>query len=129
MADSLANLQQLGSAAKKLGRQVLALGQNRLELFAVEVQEERERLLQALLLALAVAAFGLLASLTLTTAIVVLLWAYSPVLVLLLLTGLYGIAASVICRRLVLLMRDWQTLAATRDQLRKDRAGLEALVL
>lgn len=129
MADSLANLQLLGSAARKLGRQVLALGQNRLELIAVEVQEERERLLQALLLALAVAAFGLLASLTLTAAIVVLLWAYSPVLSLLLLTGLYGIAASMICRRLIILMRDWQTLAATRDQLRKDRASLEALVL
>lgn len=129
MADSLANLQQLGSAAKNLGRQVLTLGQNRLELLAVELQEERERFLQALLLALGVAAFGLLASLTLTAAIVVLFWAYSPVLILLLLTGLYGIAAAMICRQLVFLMRDWQTLSATRDQLRKDRASLEALVL
>jgi len=129
MADSSATFQQLGSAAKNLGRRVLTLGQNRLELFAVEVQEERERLLQALLLALGVAAFGLLASLTLTTAIVVLLWAYSPVVVLLLLTGLYGVAAALICRQLALLMRDWQTLSATRDQLRKDRASLEALVL
>lgn len=48
--------------------------ENRLELLAVEVQEERERLLHALLLALGVAAFGLLAGLTLTAAVAVVLW-------------------------------------------------------
>ena len=65
----------------------MTIGENRLELLAVEVQEERERLLHAFLLALGVAAFGLLAGLTLTAAIVVLLWAWSPVAVLLILTG------------------------------------------
>ena len=91
----------------------------------VEVQEERERLLHAILLALGVAAFGLLAGIALTAAIVVLLWAYSPVAVLLALTGLYGAAAVCLYRRLAGLLRDWQTLPATLDQLRKDRACLE----
>jgi uncharacterized membrane protein YqjE len=103
----------------------LTIGENRLELLTVEVQEERERLLHAFLLALGVAAFGLLASLTLTAAIVVLLWQYSPFAVLLTLTGLYGVAAVCLYRRLTLLLRDWQTLSATLDQLRKDRACLE----
>ncbi len=91
----------------------------------VDVQEERERLLHAILLALGVAALGLVATLTLTAAIAVLLWAYSPVAVLLILTGFYGGAAGVLCRQLAGLLRDWQTLPASLDQLRKDRACFE----
>ena len=91
----------------------------------VEVQEERERLLHAILLALSVAACGLLAAIALTAAIVVLLWHYSHVAVLLALTGLYGATAAFLYRRLAVLLRDWQNLPATLDQLRKDRACLE----
>jgi uncharacterized membrane protein YqjE len=106
----------------------LTIGENRLELLTVEVQEERERLLHAILLASGVAAFGLLAGLTLTAANVVLLWAYSPVAVLLTLTGLYGAAGVCLYRRLTGLLRDWQTLSASLDQLRKDRACLEKIL-
>lgn len=120
------NVGQFVEAWKRFARRLLSVGENRLELLMVEVQEERERLLRAILLALAVAAFGLLAAVTLTAAIVVLLWAVSPVAALLVLTGLYGAAAVVLYRRLTRLLRDWQNLPATRDQLRKDRACLEA---
>ena len=91
----------------------------------VEVQEERERLLRAILMALSVAALGLLAGGTLTGAIVVLLWDHSPAAALLVLTGLYGVTAAVLFRRLAGLLKDWQNLPATLDQLRKDRACLE----
>ena len=91
----------------------------------VEVQEERVRLLHAILLALGVAAFGLLAAIALTAALVVLLWPYSPSAVLLTLTGLYGVAAVCLYRRLTGLLRDWKTLSGTLDQLRKDRTCLE----
>ena len=91
----------------------------------VEVQEERERLLHAILLALCVAGFGLLTGVALTGAIVVLLWDLSRVAALLVLTGLYGTAAVWLYWRLTLLLRDWQNLPATLDQLRKDRACLE----
>ena len=90
----------------------------------VEVQEERERLLHAILLALGVAVFGLLAGITLTASFVVLLWLWSPVAVLLILTGLYGAGGVCLYRRLTRLLCDWQTLSATLDQLRKDRACL-----
>jgi uncharacterized membrane protein YqjE len=103
----------------------LTIGENRLELLTVEVQEDRERLLHAFLLALGVAAFGLLAGLALTAAIVVELWAWSHVAVLLALTCLYGAAGICLYRRLTGLLRDWQTLSASLDQLRKDRACLE----
>ena len=116
---------QFGALSKDLARRLFAIGENRLELLMVEVQEERERLLHAILLALGVAAFGLLAGIALTAAIVVLLWAYSPVSVLLTLTGLYGAGAVILYRRLAVLLRDWQNLPATLDQLGKDRACFE----
>ena len=125
MEESTVSLRQLAATSKHFARRLLTIGENRLELFSVEVQEERERLLRAILLAFGVAAFGLLAGLTLTAAIVVLLWACSPVAVLLTLTGLYGAAGVCLWRRLTGLLRDWQTLSATLDQLRKDRACLE----
>ena len=125
MEESTVSFRQLATTSKHFARRLLTIGENRLELLTVEVQEERERLLHAFLLALGVAAFGLFAGLTLTAAIVVLLWQYSPFAVLLTLTGLYGVAAVCLYRRLTLLLRDWQTLSATLDQLRKDRACLE----
>ena len=125
MEESSVNFNQLATTSKQFARRLLTIGENRLELLTVEVQEERERLLHALLLALGVAAFGLLASLTLTATIVVLLWAYSPIAVLIVLTTLYAAACIWLCRQLTGLLRDWQTLSATLDQLRKDRACLE----
>ena len=125
METATGSFKQLATTSRRFAERLLTIGENRLELLTVEVQEERERLLHAFLLALGVAAFGLLAGLTLTAAIVVLLWQYSPFAVLLTLTGLYGVAAVCLYRRLTLLLRDWQTLSATLDQLRKDRACLE----
>ena len=125
METATVSFRQLAANSKQFVQRLLTIGENRLELLTVEVQEERERLLHAFLLALGVAAFGLLAGLTLTAAIVVWLWAWSPVAVLLTLTGLYGAAGIFLYRRLAGLLRDWQTLSATLDQLRKDRACLE----
>ena len=86
------------------------------------------RLLHAFLLALAVAAFGLLAGLTLSAAIVVLGWPYSHIAVLLALTGLYAAAGICFYWRLAGWMRDWQSFSASLDQLRKDRACLERIL-
>jgi len=44
------------------------------------------------------------------------------------LTGLYGAAGFCLWRRLAGLQRDWQTLSATLDQLRKDRSCLEKIL-
>ena len=125
MEESTVSLRQLASTSKQFARRLLVIGENRLELLAVELQEERERLVCAFLRALGVAALGLLASLTLTAAIVVGLWSWSPLSVLLILTGLYGTGAVLLYRQLTGLLRNWQTLAATLDQLRKDRECLE----
>ena len=128
MENATTSLGQLAATSKTFTRRLLTIGENRLELLAVEVQEERERLLHAVLLALGVAAFGLLATLTLTATIVVLLWACAPVTVLVSLTVLYGGTGFYLYRRLTRLLRDWQTMAASLDQLRKDRACLEKIL-
>jgi len=125
---STVSLGQLGTTSKTFARRLLTIGENRLELLAVEVQEERERLLRAFLLALGVAAFGLLAGMTLTALIIVWLWVWSPMGVLVILTGLYGAVGIFLYRRLTGLMQDWQTLAASLNQLKKDRACLEKIL-
>jgi uncharacterized membrane protein YqjE len=106
-------------------RQLLVIAENRLELLMVEVQEERERALRAILLALGVAVFGFLAGAALTVALVVMLWAFSPMGVLLTLAVLYGAAAIFLYRHFAILQRNWETLPATLDQLKKDRVCLE----
>lgn len=119
---------RIGAASKQFARRLLTIGENRLELLIVEAQEERERLLHAFLLALGIATFGLLAGFTLTAAIVVLLWSWSPLAVLLLLSILYAAVAVCLCWRLDGLRRDSQSLSASLDQLRKDRECLEKIL-
>jgi uncharacterized membrane protein YqjE len=125
MESSPTNTGQLVETSKRFARRLLTIGENRIELLMVELQEERERLLHAILLALGMAVFGFLTGAALTVAIVVLLWEFSRVAALLMLGSLYGAAAIFLYQRLTLLLRDWQNLPATLDQLRKDRACLE----
>jgi uncharacterized membrane protein YqjE len=120
MEESIVSFNQLGPASKKIVRRLLTIGENRLELLLVEMQEERERHLRAILLVFAITAFGLLTGITLTAAIVLSLWAYSHVATLLILAILYGAATVYLGWQLTVLLRDWQTLAASLDQLRKD---------
>jgi len=127
MEATTVSFKRLAASSRDLARRLLTLGENRLELLAVEVQEERERLLRALLLALAVAAFGLLAGITLTAAIV-LSWPQNPVAVLLILTVIYGLSAIFLCRWMLSLLRDWQSFASSLEQLRKDRQCLEKIL-
>jgi uncharacterized membrane protein YqjE len=128
MPTASVSLKQLAATLRQFARTLLTVGENRLELLTLEMQEERERLLHAFLLALGVATFGLLAGVAFTGALVVLLWAVSPAGVLLVLTVLYAAAAFYLFRRLTGLMRDWRTLSATLDQLRKDRVCLEGIL-
>ncbi len=125
MEPATISLGQLAASARRFVRRLLTIGENRIELMMVEVQEQRERLLHAILLALGIAAFGLLAGITLSGAVVVLLWDVSPLAVFMALTVLYGGAAAFLYRRLTELLRDWKNLPATLDQLRKDRECLE----
>jgi uncharacterized membrane protein YqjE len=113
-------LTTLASASKRVAQRSLDIGANRLELLIVEVQEERERLLHAIQLALGAAAFALLAGIALTLGIVLLLWERSPLAALIALTALYSAVAFLFHTRLTRLQHNWQMFPATLDQLRKD---------
>ena len=71
---------------------------------------------------------AVLAGVTLTAAIAVWLWAYSPLAVLFTLTGVYGAAGIYLYRRLTELLANWQTLSASLEEIRKDRACLEKIL-
>ena len=110
----------LADAPKQLIRRLMMVGENRLELLAVEFQEERERLLRAIFLALAVAVLVLLCGITLTAGIVVWLRAYPVGAILGLLTLVYGVTAWYLARQLHGLQGGWQTFPETINQLKKD---------
>jgi uncharacterized membrane protein YqjE len=115
----------LGDATKRIAQRMFVIAENRFQLLMVEAQEERERVLRAILLGLCTVAFGLLAGTALTIVIAVALWEHSPLIALLILTALYTIAALFFYGRLLCLQRDWQSLPGTLDQLKKDRECLE----
>src|ERR1051325_10096857 len=116
------------AASKRFALRLITMGENRLELLMVEVQEERVRLLRAILLALGVVAFGFLAGAMLTGVAVVLFWTVSPIAVLLILACLYAVAAVILYRQLSVLLRGWESLPPTLDPLRKDRLCLEEIL-
>ncbi len=114
----------LAGASRRVVQRALVICENRLELLMVEMREERERVLRAIWLSLAAATFGLLAGIALTAVIVVALGGQYPVVALLILAALYAAAAGLFYGRLRRLQRDWQTLAGTIAQLKKDRECL-----
>ena len=119
------HVEQLVATSKRFARRLFTIGENRLELLILEMQEERQHLLRFLLLALGAAVFGILAGVALSVLIVVWLWTLSPAAALLVLIAFYSGKALCLYRRLAALRRDWRPLASTLDQLRKDRACLE----
>jgi len=95
---------------------------NRVELFVVEWQEERRRLLDMLVLLLAGAVCASMALFTITLAIVAAFWDTHRALVLALLILAYLGAAAAVFWVLRCRLRRWQAFSATIEQFKKDRA-------
>ena len=121
MEPSLESPAEGWSVLRRLSRRLLSLGENRLELLAVEVREGREQLFSDLLLALSVAGFIFLALLAGSAALLVRFWDSSPSIRLLILMGAHGAIGAGLLFRLRRRLRDWQALPDSLDQLRKDR--------
>jgi len=115
----------LADASKRLAQQTLVVCENRIQLFLLEAQEERERIFRGFCLSLAMAVFILLAGIALTLLIVVACWQWSPVTALSILVVVYGGMAVFFYAELARLRRDWQSFSATFNELRKDRECLE----
>jgi uncharacterized membrane protein YqjE len=124
MEDSSPTLSEVAVTSKRIAHRLLTVSENRFELLMLELEEERDRLLQALWLTLGMAAFGVLAGFALTGLIVVLLWQYSPAGALAIVTAFYVGIAFLLYAKLKQLRQDWQTLPTTLSELRKDRECL-----
>jgi uncharacterized membrane protein YqjE len=117
-------LSDLLGASRRVAQRTIDIGANRVELLVVEVQEERERLLHSFHLAVASAAFAVLAGFALTFALAVLLWDHGAVAVLFTTAAISAGASLFVRSRLLGLQRDYPMFGATMDQLRKDRECL-----
>jgi len=111
-------------ASRRVAQRTLDIGANRVELLMVEVQEERERLLRSFHLALAAAAFAVLAGFALTFAVAVLLWDHGAVAVLFSTAAVCAGATLYLRNRILGFQREYPMFSATMDQLRKDRRCL-----
>ena len=115
----------LWASGKVILETLLAAVQTRVELLACEVQEEKCRLVEALLCAAAVAAFGMMTLTMVTFTLVVLFWENGrlPVLIGLSLAYLCGtaFAFSALRRRL----RKRTAFAGTLGELETDRSCLK----
>ena len=105
----------------------LAMAQNRVELFAVELREEKCRLVEMIILASAVVAFGMMTLTLLTFVIVILFWENGRFAALLALSLFYLLATFLAWRGLRARIGNSSAFSATLGEIRKDRAclGLE----
>jgi uncharacterized membrane protein YqjE len=114
----------LTEAAKRIGWRLMAILHNRADLLMVEIQEERERAFRVMLLASAVGYLGLLSCITVTAVIACACW-HHLLMALTCLAVVYIITTLFCLLKLARVLRNWETLSTTRDQLQKDRECLE----
>ncbi len=98
------------------------LAGNRLELFLIELKEERARMFDALLLAAAGIVFALMTLLLVTFMILVLFWDTHRMLALTVMIGVYAVAATVAFAKLRSRLQRWQAYSATLGEFKKDCA-------
>ena len=116
----------LFSSLRRLLDTVLATVQNRVELFAVELREEKCRLIEAIILAVVVVALATVTLTLVTLTIVVLLWDTARVAALVSVSVLYLVATALVARALVVRLKASRPFSATLEELKKDRECLRA---
>jgi uncharacterized membrane protein YqjE len=99
----------------------VAAAQNRLELFRVEVQEEKVRVMELALLASAIIVLGTLALTVGTVAVVMVVWNDGGLIALACLASGYAIGAFAAWRALKARLKSEPPFAGTSEELRKDR--------
>jgi uncharacterized membrane protein YqjE len=112
----------LFASAKRLADLTLATAHNRVELFAVELQEEKCRFIQAVLLTAGAIAVGIGALCLATITLVVLFWESGRIPVLCVLSGLFIAASFFLVRALRKCLAGGPGFKSTLTELEKDRA-------
>src|SRR5262245_7773298 len=124
MASAPEESRNAAGSLRRVLRLVLATLSSRTELLLVELQEERHRLLEALLLAVALIIAGTLALLMVSLAIVAILWEHR-VAALVVLSLLYVGAAVGVFLQLRRRLRSWEAFSGTLNEFEKDREWLK----
>ena len=106
---------------RRLGSTLLAILGNRLELFVVELQEERTRVIGVLTLLLLALLFGGFALALVTGTVVYLLWSTHPVFALLSVAACYAAAAGVAWARAQRLLHESEPFSASLAEFKKDQ--------
>ena len=112
--------------ARQLCAGLLAVLGNRLELLMVELQEDRLRMLEALLLIAAIAVAGCLTLALAVAAVIVLTWTIFGVKGLFVLSGAGLVATFLLYWCLRARLKTWTLLSGTLAELKKDRECLES---
>ena len=108
----------------KIVNNTLAAAQNRIELFQLEAQEEKVRLLAILLLASAITVLGTLAVAVATFVIAIMVWQNGWLIILSCLGAVYALGAFWAWRALGARLKGEAPFSATVGELRKDRECL-----
>jgi uncharacterized membrane protein YqjE len=111
---------------RRLGTTILVILQNRLELLVVELQEERVRLFNVLLLTATLVALGFFTLAMAALAVVVVVWNQFGVKGLLMTSGLGLVSTLLAYWRLRARLNHWPLLSGTLAELKKDREYLES---
>lgn len=117
-----------GGLFATLARMVKTLrdvAENRLELFLVELKEERIRFFGALVLAAVGFGSALMAVMLFTLLVILAFWETHRLLVVALLALAYSSAAIVIFATLRSRLHQWRAFGSTLEQIKKDRSCLE----
>ena len=122
MDESSPNESGIFSSVTRLLRTLRDVGENRIELFLLEVQEERIRLFDSLFLLAAGIVCVSMTLLMITFTLVVIFWDTHRLLILALLTAVYAVAALVVLVKLHSSLKRWQAFSATLEQIKKDYA-------
>jgi len=105
---------------RRLGATLVAVLENRLELLVVELQEERIRLINTVLLVAIVVALGLFTLTTAAIAVLIVVWNEYGVLGLFVASGI-GLLGTVFSYwQLGLRLKNWPLLSGSLAELRKD---------
>ena len=122
MSEALETKPGILVSLKRILDTLLATAQNRVELFAVELQEEKCRVVEAMLCAAAVAAFGMMTLSLVTFTVVLLFWENGRLPALAGLSVLCLVGTALAWRALQSRMKTRSAFAGTLDELKKDRS-------
>ncbi len=117
--------QGIFASLKGLLKTIVSVGQNRLELLLVEVQEERGRFFEALVLAGLVLILLLMALMVITMTVVIVCIQAHRLYIVFALAGLYLVGALIGVWQLRTRLKNWAPFAATLEEIRKDKECLD----